>query len=271
MRRRQPVSPPPRPTPLQAQYLPLSTFVSKPARDHLAGGRPPPPPARRGPPEPGSLTSYRAAQAAGWKPNSERYRAAYLARSNMTALGGVPTVYAEPKPGLLANGKHADDDEAAGARANGAPSALLFFHGGAYMFGDPRYMAFAYAPLAAAAGARRAPRSAGSWVLGTRSPHCPHHSAALPRHPASVAIPATPRQGARADTISHCKAPRPYCLAPTNRLCSAPGMRVYAPDYRKAPEHRFPAALDDALAAYKALLKTYSPARVAVAGARAAC
>ena len=47
------------------------------------------------------------------------------------------------------------------------------------------------------------------------------------------------------------------------------GARVWAVDYRMPPDHPFPAALDDCLAAYRALLDERPPERVIVGGASA--
>jgi monoterpene epsilon-lactone hydrolase len=44
------------------------------------------------------------------------------------------------------------------------------------------------------------------------------------------------------------------------------GARVFALDYRLAPEHRFPAALEDALAGYRWLLAGSAPEHVVIAG-----
>ncbi len=61
------------------------------------------------------------------------------------------------------------------------------------------------------------------------------------------------------------------CSAESHRPITAyyalHGFRVFAPDYRLAPENRFPAAVEDAVAFYRALLgEGYSPERIAVAG-----
>ncbi|MCY3814407.1 MAG: alpha/beta hydrolase [Gammaproteobacteria bacterium] len=56
---------------------------------------------------------------------------------------------------------------------------------------------------------------------------------------------------------------REFCA----RLATASGCRVLSVDYRLAPEHPFPAALDDVLAAYRWLVgRGVPPTRIAVAG-----
>jgi acetyl esterase/lipase len=53
----------------------------------------------------------------------------------------------------------------------------------------------------------------------------------------------------------------------TTRLAQLTGTSVFAADYRLAPEHPFPAAIDDAVAAYRGMLATgFAPGALAIAG-----
>lgn len=55
--------------------------------------------------------------------------------------------------------------------------------------------------------------------------------------------------------------------AMTTHLAYESGMTVFTPDYRLAPEHPYPACLDDALTAYQALLRMgYLPEQIVVSG-----
>lgn len=52
-------------------------------------------------------------------------------------------------------------------------------------------------------------------------------------------------------------------------IASYTGMKVIAVLYRLAPEHPFPAGVDDAITVYKELLKTYKPERIVIYGTSA--
>ena len=52
-------------------------------------------------------------------------------------------------------------------------------------------------------------------------------------------------------------------------IAAVAGMRVVAVDYRLAPEHTYPAAVDDVEAVYRELLKSYRPENIGIYGCSA--
>jgi acetyl esterase/lipase len=89
----------------------------------------------------------------------------------------------------------------------------------------------------------------------------------------ALLVEAEPRERARPGTILYFHGGGYVVGSPETALCvtgnlvDKTGFRAFSLDYRLAPEHPFPAAIEDALSAYRALLDDgVDPASVAFAG-----
>ena len=59
-----------------------------------------------------------------------------------------------------------------------------------------------------------------------------------------------------------------FAKAQGARYADATGVRIVSVDYRMPPDHPFPAAPEDCVAVYKALIETIDPKRIVIGGAQ---
>lgn len=63
-------------------------------------------------------------------------------------------------------------------------------------------------------------------------------------------------------SVGSSRSHRPICA----RIAATSGWKILSINYRLAPEHKYPAALDDAISSYQWLLQTHGPEQVVIAG-----